>query len=150
MKLTTNPIPATDLDTSFFDLLIKRLNPMPTNKIIKTLHLVLTSLLHNQPAKKVNKLIKKLPPTLQLIFTGCWQTSLTTLPPANHLDELVENIYLTKNAKKYPVYYSRVEVLATVLIVIKALKMLFENIGDTILPHSIEMEYQQAVIEDAA
>ncbi len=149
MKVPT-ALPATDLETTFFELLIKRLNPMPTNKITKTLHLVLTSLLHNQPAKKVNTLIKKLPPTLQLVFTGCWQASIAKLPPAYHLDELVENIYRNKDDKKIPVYYSRVEVLATVLIVIKALKMLFENIGDTILPHSMELEYQQAVIEDAA
>lgn len=150
MKQPTTTSPATELETSFFGLLVKRLNPMPTDKIIKTLQLVLTPLLHNQPAKKVNKLIKKLPPTLQLVFTRCWQESMNKLPPAHHLDELVENIYLNKDDKKNPVYYSRVEVLTTVLIVIKALKMLFENIGDTILPHSIELEYQQAVIEDAA
>ncbi len=139
-----------DLDTSFFSFLIKKMSPMPTKKIIKTLHFVLISLLHNQSSEKVNKLIKKLPPTLQLVFTGCRQASFTKLVPACHLDELVENIYQYRDAKKNLIFYSRVEVLTAILVVIKALKMLFDNIGITILPHTIEREYQQAVIEDAA
>jgi hypothetical protein len=148
------PLPSSystiDLDSSFFGFLLKKMNPMPTKKIIKTLHFVLISLLHNQSAKKMNQLIKKLSPTLQLVFTGCWQDSFSKLPPAYHLDELVENIYIYRDAKKELIFNSRVEVLGAVLVIIKALKMVFENIGINILPHSMELEYQQAAMEDAA
>jgi hypothetical protein len=141
---------AIDLDSSFFGLLFKRLNPMPSKKIIKMVHFVLIPLLHNQPVAKMNNLIKKLPPTLQLVFTGCWQAKITKLPPVYHLDELVEHIYHLRDTKRKSMFCSQIEVLTSVLVVIKALKMVFENVGVNILPHSLEIEYQQAAMEDAA
>jgi uncharacterized protein (DUF2267 family) len=148
MRSTTEIKPQQDeQELVFFRSLEAELPFFSTKKIIRILKIVLTSVVKNLPSSQVSEIIMKLPSTLQLVFTGSWNTN-DEYKPVVHLDELVENICKTETEKEI-LFTNEVDALKSILIIIKNLKIIFDKKGITVFPYSLIAEYQQAVQEGA-
>ncbi len=136
-----------DQELMFFRSLKTEMRLLPTRKIVGIVRVVLTSVAKSLPTTQVNEVVKKLPSTLQMVFTHSWKAN-DQYQPVVHLDELVETVCNTET-KKGVLFTNEVEALKYVLIVIKNLKIVFDKIGVTVFPYSMISEYQQAVQEEA-
>ncbi len=119
-----------------------------SRKVLRTVKVVLISVMKSLPASQGNEIIRKLPSALQMIFAGNWMAEMQH-EPVMHLDEIVERVCENDSAKNETIFTDEVDALRSVLVAIKYLKTVFDKIGIHVLPYSLINEYQQAMQEES-
>ena len=99
---------------------------------------------------EITELIDKTPPLLHLVILGNPRNE-EEKKPIVHLDELVDTLYNEDEQQEGKrLFHSEIEVLGTVLIVLKRFQSLLTYAGMKIFPYVLSNELQQAATEEAA
>lgn len=150
MNTTKNHALSDEHVIMFFRKLKNELNCTSMRKTVAQVRSILTKIKGSYSKHELTELIDKTPPLLHLVLMGNSRYE-EDKKPIVHLDELVDTLY---NEDEQQVgnrlFRSEIEVLGTVLIVLKRFQSLFSYAGMKIFPYVLSNELQQAVTEEAA
>jgi hypothetical protein len=93
--------------------------------------------------------VPKIPALLHLVLIGNFQYK-SLQPQITHLDELVDALYMEDRQSGQAIFKSEIEVLDSVIKILKGLQDLFTRAGVDVFPYVLSSELYQAVIEEAA
>jgi hypothetical protein len=137
-----------DINTKFFSAIEKELGFKSPHKIIKLVRLVVGHLFYkNSDQPKPDEA----PDPVALHFT-CYTNELPATGTAaiQHLDELVDTIYLEDQQKDDRFFTHEVHALSAVITVLKYMNKFFAFFRRYHFPYLLVNEYKQAVQEEAA
>ena len=134
----------------FFRKLKNELNCASMRQTIAQVRTILSKIKGSYGKRELTELIDKTPPLLHMVLMGNSRYE-EDKKPIVHLDELVDTLYSEDEQQVGKrLFRSEIEVLGTVLIVLKRFQSLFTYAGMKIFPYVLSNELQQAVTEEAA
>lgn len=121
-----------------------------TQKIVTVVRCVLSQLRTLLTHDQASELIRKMPDIFQLLLISDWRCDEKEAS-IKHLDELADNVYQKTIFKEKKVFYTEIEALSSVILVIKKLDKFFGLLSFNILRYTITEEIKQAAaMEEAA
>ncbi len=126
----------------FFRNLRKKLNGTPTWKMISIVRIILIKLRGSFSFQQFSDT----PSFVQWLVGHNQQHEEIRI---KHLDELVELLIAEDQRLGTRLFISEVETLRIVILILTQIQILFEKIGISILPYTIERELQGAMIEES-
>ncbi len=131
----------------FFRILKKKLNGIPTRKMISIVRTVLEKTRGSFSFQQLNDTLNCAPSFIQWLVGYNQREKELQI---KHLDELVELLMMEDERLGTRLFKSEIETLRIVILILKQIQTLCEKIGVRILPHTIERELQGALISDTS
>jgi hypothetical protein len=129
----------------FFRNLKKKLNGTPTRKMISIVRIVLNKLRGSFSLQQLNDTLNNAPSFVQWLIGYNQQHEEIHI---KHLDELVELLIAEDKQSGMRLFKSEIETLSIVILILRQIQILFEKVGISILPYTMERELQAAMISE--
>jgi hypothetical protein len=129
----------------FFRDLKKKLNGTPTRKMISIVRIVLNKLRGSFSLQQLNDTLNNAPSFVQWLIGYNQQHEEIHI---KHLDELVELLITEDKQSGMRLFKSEIETLSIVILILRQIQILFEKVGISILPYTMERELQAAMISE--
>jgi hypothetical protein len=129
----------------FFRNLKKKLNGTPTRKMISIVRIVLNKLRGSFSLQQLNDTLNNAPFFVQWLIGYNQQHEEIHI---KHLDELVELLITEDKQSGTRLFKSEIETLSIVILILRQIQILFEKVGISILPYTMERELQSAMISE--
>jgi hypothetical protein len=129
----------------FFRNLKKKLNGTPTRKMISIVRIVLNKLRGSFSLQQLNDTLNNAPSFVQWLIGYNQQHEEIHI---KHLDELVELLITEDKQSGMRLFKSEIETLSIVILILRQIQILFEKVGISILPYTMERELQAAMISE--
>lgn len=126
----------------FFRNLERKLNGTPTQKMISLVSFTLRKVRGVFSSQQLSEIIAKAPSFIKWIGVedSIGEKRIT------HLDELVELMIAEDQKLGTGLFKSEIETLRIAILILKQIQVLFERVGISILPYTLERELQGAMI----
>jgi hypothetical protein len=131
----------------FFRNLKKKLNGTPTRKMISIVRIVLNKLRGSFSLQQLNDTLNNAPSFVQWLIGYNQQHEEIHI---KHLDELVELLIAEDKQSGMRLFKSEIETLSIVILILRQIQILFEKVGISILPYTMERELQAAMISETS
>jgi hypothetical protein len=129
----------------FFRNLKKKLKGTPPRKMISIVRIVLNKLRGSFFLQQLNDTLNNAPSFVQWLIGYSQQHEEIHI---KHLDELVELLIAEDKQSGTRLFKSEIETLSIVILILRQIQILFEKVGISILPYTMERELQAAMISE--
>jgi uncharacterized protein (DUF2267 family) len=146
----TTPISSFQEEQSlkFFNEINRHLGMRSRHKLVKLVRVVLSNVRRSLSEDQAAQVGKRLPRLFRRLFAGNRRSGETQLS-IQHLDELVDSIYMEDKSHHHVLFTSEIDTLNAVILVLNKLDRFFGILQLNVFRYPLTQELRQAAIEEA-
>ncbi|HEY5919816.1 MAG TPA: DUF2267 domain-containing protein [Chryseolinea sp.] len=146
----TKPISSFQEEQSlkFFNEINRHLGMRSRHKLVKLVRVVLSNVRRSLSEDQAAQVGNRLPRLFRRLFAGNKKSGETQLS-IQHLDELVDNIYMEDRSHHHVLFTSEIDTLNAVILVLNKLDRFFGILQLNVFRYPLTQELRQAAIEEA-
>ncbi len=146
----TTPISSFQEEQSlkFFNEINRHLGMRSRHKLVKLVRVVLSNVRRSLSEDQAAQVGKRLPRLFRRLFAGNKKSGETQLS-IQHLDELVDSIYMEDRSHHHVLFTSEIDTLNAVILVLNKLDRFFGILQLNVFRYPLTQELRQAAIEEA-
>ena len=146
----TTPISSFQEEQSlkFFNEINRHLGMRSRHKLVKLVRVVLSNVRRSLSEDQAAQVGKRLPRLFRRLFAGNKKSGETQLS-IQHLDELVDSIYMEDRSHHHVLFNSEIDTLNAVILVLNKLDRFFGILQLNVFRYPLTQELRQAAIEEA-
>jgi uncharacterized protein (DUF2267 family) len=132
----------------FFNEINRHLGMRSRHKLVKLVRVVLSNVRRSLSEDQAAQVGKRLPRLFRRLFAGNKKSGETQLS-IQHLDELVDSIYMEDRSHHHVLFTSEIDTLNAVILVLNKLDRFFGILQLNVFRYPLTQELRQAAIEEA-
>lgn len=146
----TTPISSFQEEQSlkFFNEINRHLGMRSRHKLVKLVRVVLSNVRRSLSEDQAAQVGKRLPRLFRRLFAGNKKSGEKQLS-IQHLDELVDSIYMEDRSHHHVLFTSEIDTLNAVILVLNKLDRFFGILQLNVFRYPLTQELRQAAIEEA-
>jgi uncharacterized protein (DUF2267 family) len=146
----TTPISSFQEEQSlkFFNEINRHLGMRSRHKLVKLVRVVLSNVRRSLSEDQAAQVGKRLPRLFRRLFAGNKRSGEKQLS-IQHLDELVDSIYMEDRSHHHVLFTSEIDTLNAVILVLNKLDRFFGILQLNVFRYPLTQELRQAAIEEA-
>jgi uncharacterized protein (DUF2267 family) len=146
----TTPISSFQEEQSlkFFNEINRHLGMRSRHKLVKLVRVVLSNVRRSLSEDQAAQVGKRLPRLFRRLFAGNKRSGEKQLS-IQHLDELVDSIYMEDKSHHHVLFTSEIDTLNAVILVLNKLDRFFGILQLNVFRYPLTQELRQAAIEEA-
>jgi len=146
----TTPISSFQEEQSlkFFNEINRHLGMRSRHKLVRLVRVVLSNVRRSLSEDQAAQVGKRLPRLFRRLFAGNKKSGETQLS-IQHLDELVDTIYMEDRSHQHVLFTSEIDTLNAVILVLNKLDRFFGILQLNVFRYPLTQELRQAAIEEA-